>query len=244
MPPEETLEAATDEILRSHCGKPLTDIQRMILRESLVGKGYERMEGYATQHIKNEGTALWNLLSEALGEKVGKKNFKGALENWQKDREVAKTPPALSVYNPETWVGRSTIIDELLPVHYSLGQYELASDFDLQYLTIAREIDDRLGEGIALVNTGATQLKLEQYPKSLTNIQTALEIFREIGNKTNEAKALKTLAELHQALGKVEVARQPCQQALALATELGIPLAEKCRQLMAQLEPSREVQPP
>jgi tetratricopeptide (TPR) repeat protein len=26
-----------------------------------------------------------------------------------------QTPPALSVYNPETWVGRSTIIDELLP---------------------------------------------------------------------------------------------------------------------------------
>jgi hypothetical protein len=39
------------------------------------------------------------------------------------------------------------------------------------------------------------------------------------------------LAELHQALGKVEVARQYCQQALALATELGIPLAAECEAL-------------
>jgi hypothetical protein len=112
---EETLEAAADEILRSHCGKTLTDIQRMILRESLLGQGYESMKGYATQHIKNEGTALWSLLSEALGQRVGKKNFKGALENWQRARDVPNMPPALSVYNPETWVGRSTIIDELLP---------------------------------------------------------------------------------------------------------------------------------
>jgi tetratricopeptide (TPR) repeat protein len=115
MYPDKDLEAAADAILRAHCGKLLTDIQRMILRESLAGKRYESMKGYDTQHIRNEGAGLWSLLSEALGEKVGKKNFKGALENWQKAREVAKTPPALSVYNPETWVGRSSIIDGLLP---------------------------------------------------------------------------------------------------------------------------------
>jgi hypothetical protein len=101
MPPEETLEATADEILRSHCGKPLTDIQRMILRESLAGKGYERMEGYATQHIKNEGTVLWSLLSKALGEKVGKKNFKGALDQWQNSREIVKTPPYLTINKSE-----------------------------------------------------------------------------------------------------------------------------------------------
>jgi tetratricopeptide (TPR) repeat protein len=114
MPPEETLEAA-DEILRAHCGKPLTDIQRMILRESLADKGYKEMEGYELQSIKNEGMALWQLLSKALDEKVSKTNFKGSLEKWQKARAVLKTPPALSVYNPDTWVGRSNLIAELLP---------------------------------------------------------------------------------------------------------------------------------
>jgi len=43
------------------------------------------------------------------------------------------------------------------------------------------------------------------------------------------------LAELHQKLGEAEVARGYCEQALALATELGIPLVEECQQLKALL---------
>ncbi|NJO51886.1 MAG: hypothetical protein HC840_23520 [Leptolyngbyaceae cyanobacterium RM2_2_4] len=46
------------------------------------------------------------------------------------------------------------------------------------------------------------------------------------------------MAELHQALGEVEVARQYGQQALALATELGIPLKAECEVLLQQLETS------
>jgi len=45
---------------------------------------------------------------------------------------------------------------------------------------------------------------------------------------SDEAEALKNLAELHQKLGEAEVARGYCEQALALATELGIPLGEEC----------------
>ncbi|WP_421656647.1 tetratricopeptide repeat protein [Leptothermofonsia sp. ETS-13] len=71
---------------------------------------------------------------------------------------------------------------------------------------------------------GAAQLKLEQYSDSLTNNQTALEIFREIGGKADEAKALINLAELHQQLGESAVALEYCQQALVLSTQLGIPL--------------------
>jgi hypothetical protein len=41
--------------------------------------------------------------------------------------------------------------------------------------------------------------------------------------------------KLHQALGKVEVAQQYCQQALELATELGIPLQAECEKLMGEL---------
>jgi len=71
MTPEEALNVA-DEAVYAHTGKHLTDIQRMILQESLANRGYEDMEGYQTQHIKNEGSKLWRLLSKALGEKVTK----------------------------------------------------------------------------------------------------------------------------------------------------------------------------
>jgi hypothetical protein len=79
MTPEEALKIA-DNALIAYVGNPLTDIQRMILSESLVGKGYGSMDGYETQHIKNEGSKLWRLLSNALEEKVSKTSFKGALE--------------------------------------------------------------------------------------------------------------------------------------------------------------------
>jgi hypothetical protein len=40
--------------------------------------------------------------------------------------------------------------------------------------------------------------------------------------------------------GSTETALDYCEQALALATELGIPLAEECRKLKAELEEVNE----
>jgi hypothetical protein len=50
--------------------------------------------------IKNEGKKLWDLLSEALGEKVSKTSFKGALEKrWKlgQQTDIAITSPILDV---------------------------------------------------------------------------------------------------------------------------------------------------
>ena len=116
MTPDDAI-ATADEVLQASKHERLTDIQQMILRESMAGTGYEHMKGYgyATQHIKNEGKKLWDLLSQALGETVSKKNFKGALEKRWRSGQVVLKPPSLSVYKSQTWVGRSQLIDELLP---------------------------------------------------------------------------------------------------------------------------------
>jgi tetratricopeptide (TPR) repeat protein len=114
MTSEEAIQVA-DQVILAHTGSSLTDIQRMILRESLAGKGYERMEGYAPQHIKNEGKRLWDSLSEALGEKVGKTSFRGALERRLKSGNIMPTPPMPSTYDGQTWVGRESLVTELLP---------------------------------------------------------------------------------------------------------------------------------
>ncbi len=113
MTPEEAIQLA-DEVLLAHAGNPLTDIQRMILWESLAGKVYESMEGYAPQHIKNEGKGLWDLLSEALEEKVRKTNFKGALEKRLKSGGMVPKPPQPSNYDEQTWAGRETAVSTLL----------------------------------------------------------------------------------------------------------------------------------
>jgi hypothetical protein len=63
---------------------------------------------------------------------------------------------------------------------------------------------------------------------------------RELGNRDVEAETLKVLAELHYKIGQPNQALEYCEQALALATELGIPLAEECKKLKEELEAAEE----
>lgn len=105
-------------------------------------------------------------------------------------------------------------------------------------MSIAREIGDRQGEGIALVNWGCTLLKLEQYADAQPHLQTSLEIFKALGDRANEAEALLRLAELHHKTGQPALARECCNTALVLATELGIPLIKECEALKAEIEKS------
>ncbi len=132
--------------------------------------------------------------------------------------------------------GEGNALGTLGIAYKSLGQYDQAINFHQQALIISREIGARQGEGQDLGNLGNTNNSLQQYSESLTNSQTALVIFQEIGDQAVVAEVLKNLAEVHQSLGEVEVARQYCQQGLALATELGIPLAAECEALLLKIE--------
>lgn len=65
-------------------GRHLTDIQKKILEGAWQGYTYEEIadrEGYSDKYLKRDvGPRLWKMLSEALGEKVTKKNFQTALQ--------------------------------------------------------------------------------------------------------------------------------------------------------------------
>lgn len=65
-------------------GRGLTDPEVVVLKGSWENLTYEEMaEGlnYSANYLKGDmGHKFWKLLSEALGERVGKKNFKAALE--------------------------------------------------------------------------------------------------------------------------------------------------------------------
>ncbi len=71
---------------------------------------------------------------------------------------------------------------------------------------------------------------------TLEQVYGAIAILREIGFRAGEAEAFRNLAQLHQILGELAVANQYCQQALSLATELGIPLAAECEALQLNIE--------
>ena len=117
-----------------------------------------------------------------------------------------------------------------------LGDYIQASDYAHQHLLIACEIGDKRGEGAGLQELGVALLKQNSLSEALGNLQAALNIFQDVKSRSDESEALKNLAELHQALGEIGVARQYARQALALATELGIPLKAECEALLAELD--------
>ena len=91
MTPEEAMKVA-DRALYAKTRRYLTDVQRFILLISLLKKRYEEMQGYESQHLKNEGAKLWRLLSDAIGEKVGKSNFQAALRRRAESEYIIDQP--------------------------------------------------------------------------------------------------------------------------------------------------------
>ena len=83
MNTEEALNIA-DQAISALTGKYLTDLQSELLKASWKNQTYEdfaESHGYCLDYVKKDvGSQLWRLLSEGLGEKVTKKNFRQALE--------------------------------------------------------------------------------------------------------------------------------------------------------------------
>ncbi|MBW4487467.1 MAG: hypothetical protein KME12_06720 [Trichocoleus desertorum ATA4-8-CV12] len=76
----------------------------------------------------------------------------------------------------------------------------------------------------------------QDYVEAIQILQLLLEILREVGKRADEAKCLKELAELFQKLERSTCAIKYCDQALAIATELKIPLTDECQKLREELE--------
>jgi len=75
----------------------LKDLEATILSGAWEGKSYYEIAdayGYSAQYLTQDvGSQLWKLLSEALGEKVSKTNFKSALERQWRLQQTADNDP-------------------------------------------------------------------------------------------------------------------------------------------------------
>jgi hypothetical protein len=73
-----------DQVLFAQTGKHLTDLELIIFRGAWDNQTYEKMAvntDYSASYLHRiVGQKLWEKLSDALGEKVSKKNFRAALE--------------------------------------------------------------------------------------------------------------------------------------------------------------------
>lgn len=71
------------QLLNASQQKTLTPLQELVLRSSWEEKTYTSMAGeahYAEQRIREVASQLWRLLSDIMGEPIGKANFRSSLE--------------------------------------------------------------------------------------------------------------------------------------------------------------------
>ncbi|NEP17014.1 MAG: tetratricopeptide repeat protein [Leptolyngbya sp. SIO4C1] len=74
-----------DGLLYEKTGQHLNDLQCCILRQAWGGKTYSAIAavaGYSEGHVKDVASQLWRLLSEALGERITKGNYRSRLRYW------------------------------------------------------------------------------------------------------------------------------------------------------------------
>jgi hypothetical protein len=93
MSVEEVLKAVEQVLL----SRPLSPVERLVLRQSWLGQSYSDIaenSPYGSAHIKEVGSRLWHDLSEALGERVTKKNLQLV---WQQYRENIIVKPLTPV---------------------------------------------------------------------------------------------------------------------------------------------------
>ncbi|MEG5128694.1 CHAT domain-containing protein, partial [Microcoleus sp. ARI1-B5] len=101
-----------------------------------------------------------------------------------------------------------------------LGDYAKAIEYSQQYLTIARSIKNRLGEGTALGYLGAAYRSVGDYAKAIEYSQQYLTIARSIKNPEGEGTALGYLGGAYLYLGDYAKAIEYSQQYLTIARSI------------------------
>ena len=77
----------TDSLLYEKTGQHLSDLQCCILKQVWGGKTYRAIAtiaGYSEGHVKDVASQLWRLLSDVLGERITKGNYRSRLVYWLK----------------------------------------------------------------------------------------------------------------------------------------------------------------
>ncbi|HEY0607529.1 MAG TPA: tetratricopeptide repeat protein, partial [Herpetosiphonaceae bacterium] len=111
--------------------------------------------------------------------------------------------------------------DQLAAAHQSLGEHEAALRYHQRSLALAREHDDRAGEGISLGNLGQYWLLLGQPVKAMEQLKPALGIARETKDQYATQSRLLGLGLCAKEIGATEQALDYDEQALGIARRLG-----------------------
>jgi tetratricopeptide (TPR) repeat protein len=100
------------------------------------------------------------------------------------------------------------------------GEYGQAIDLHTQALAIARQVDNRQGEGADLGNLGNCYYCLGEYGRAIDFNTQALAIARETGDREGESTGLGNLGNCYYSLGEYPQAIDLHTQALAIARDI------------------------
>jgi hypothetical protein len=97
-----TADEALDQIARLLEPRPLNKIQRLIFLRAWEGRSYgdiARQTDYDLGYVRDTGSKLWQMLSEAIATKVTKNNLSAVLQHYLRQN----APAAVSLHPAQDW---------------------------------------------------------------------------------------------------------------------------------------------
>lgn len=129
---------------------------------------------------------------------------------------------ALNLYPQTDKAGRGATLNNLGLTWFFLNNRKKCIDSLNESLTIFRELQDRRGEALALVNLGAAYTLLANDPlKAIGLLQEAITKLDILNDKTSEAAALDKIGVAWHNMGKSEMAGLSFQHAIELYQSAG-----------------------
>ncbi|MFB2877873.1 tetratricopeptide repeat protein, partial [Floridanema aerugineum] len=125
--------------------------------------------------------------------------------------------PKLSI---ATFIALLTVVADTSISFYSLTSLPVPK-------VLAQTNSEKKAEASRLLQQGNQQFKTSKFQEALQSFQQALAIYREIGDRNGEARALGTVGLAYYALGDYQKALDSLQQSLVIARELKDPKLEQ-----------------
>jgi tetratricopeptide (TPR) repeat protein len=132
------------------------------------------------------------------------------------------------------YIGQSGGHSNLARLYTSVSNYQKAIFHLSCQLNIAKNQKDKSGEMSAISGLALVNKKAGNFLEALNFLFLLLQYNNE--NSEKKAIILLEISEIYYSTKKPKFARQNCEQALQIATELGIPLAQECQELLSKIE--------
>lgn len=145
-----------DTVEQSLLSRQLSSLERLILCQSWLGRGYSEMAAdcaYSIAHIKDIGSQLWQAFSKTLGERVTKKNLFLVLKQYL----LSRTGETVASDQLSVTLELVEVIDP--PLTPTTNQLSVATDFwDASYLGDSEQLS-RLSVPCELLTEKSSQLE-------------------------------------------------------------------------------------